>query len=1289
MKKLSILAICLFSLHTIAQTPRRLKVIDPVGVVVRYYQDLDGDTFGNPNVFSNSTTPIFGYVLNKLDCNDANSNITLGTVWYVDMDNDGLGDPSFSLTACLQPSGYVSNNLDQCPTQSSATNDCASNVVGFTEQENYLHTTVYKQAFSNGEEENAEDHQKLEQITYFDGLGRPIQQVAIRQSSAGKDIVTHIAYDALGRQAQHFLPYASENEGGAYQAAALAKTNAYYNTAAYQYTTNPYSETFFEASPLNIPIEVAAPGNDWKEGIANEHTVKNEYQLVQNTDAVYNLQVSFTNGVPSITNKGLYEIEGQTQGVYKAPTLYKFITKNENWKPADQKDNTTEIYKDYRGRVLLKRSFNNNIPHNTYTVYDAYGNISFVIPPKVTLSNSTNNAVSSTELSELCYQYQYDAKNRLVAKKIPGKGWEFIVYDKLERPILTQDAVQRAKATKEWLFTKYDLFGRVVYTGIYKDNRSREALQISAAAHTNTYEQKGTVFLRHTNNAYPTNIALNDIYTVQYYDDYLFDQAGLSIPTTVYGTPTTTQTKTLATGSKERILIAGSDYWVTSIVGYDKKGRAIFTASNNSYLNTTDTSQSALDFVGNLTKSTTTHTSNTTISITNKYTYDHLNRLVTQRQKINNQPEEYIVVNTYDALGVLASKNVGNTEATPLQTVDFKYNIRGWLTGINNVDALGTNLFAFQINYTSKDIAATAGYTSLYNGNIAETIWKTQSDSKKRGYQYKYDALSRITGANYRAQDNLLSGNGKYQTAYAYDANGNLTALSRNGSTTSPIDALQYEYASTSNKLVALVDGSANFTEGVQAATTNYAYEPNNGNLTQDSGKGILNIEYNYLNLPTKVDFGSGKKIEYIYTATGSKLQKKVTDNGITTTNYANGFLYENEVLKHFGQPEGYVAVTGSFFEYVYQYKDHLGNIRLNYANNGSRTAPNLQIKEENAYYPFGMKMGGFNNVIVGAQDDFKYNGKEYQDETINGKKLNWYDYGARNYDPTIGRWHVLDALAEKVPDLTPFRYGFNNPINVIDPDGNFEQDDFSGSLQVYGGQGGERFSWGVSEGNTTTNENIGITSKVDENGNKPIQINITGKIINFSDNDVDMEKALSDITSYIEKTFSGEFEGTTVKTIVNFSIANSMNDVAESDHLIVLAEPGKNNSNTYGAAIDFGGKVSLIDADYFTGLYDTFIGNQGERSTTHEMGHQMNLKHPSGGIMQSGTSNNDFTLSQLNSVIRSYNSGILNRGMNYNVWGLPNSGRLEGRGLFTLKNTQGRNKKVNRTEYFKKLKNK
>ncbi len=618
-------------------------------------------------------------------------------------------------------------------------------------------------------------------------------------------------------------------------------------------------------------------------------------------------------------------------------------------------------------------------------------------------------------------------------KKIPGKGWEYIVYDKLDRPVLTQDA--NLRITKDWLFTKYDAFGRVVYTGIYKDNRTRSSVQASADAHIVKYESRGNHLYHYTNTAYPTVISYTDIYTVQYYDDYNYWKHGLTIPATVYGVATTTNVKSLPTGTKERVLVGGLEKWVMTITGYDEKARAIYMATRNDYLNTTDIAQTKLDFTGKVIESTSNHTSNTTLSIVDTFSYDHVGRLLTQKQKINTQPEELIAKHSYDELGVLENKKVGNTETNPLQSIDYTYNIRGWLTDINDVNTMGTDLFAFALNYTSKDMAA-SGYKALYNGNIAETVWRTKSDNKKRGYQYKYDGLSRLTGADYRENNDLAFGNGKFATAYSYDKNGNLNTLQRNNALGIQVDGLTYGYSPLSNKLTTLNDG--NGSAGGVEANANYTYEANNGNLTEDTGKGITNIEYNYLNLPVKVHFGTAKRIEYLYTAGGAKLEKKVINGSTTTTHYARAFIYENNVLKHFGHPEGYVEKNGSSFTYVYQYTDHLGNIRLNYANIGSRTAPNLQIKEENSYYPFGLKMAGINAAIIGTQNDYKYNGKELQDEVINGKALQWYDYGARNYDPSIGRFFNIDPLAYSPMqvDKSPYGYTWNNPVNLTDPDG-------------------------------------------------------------------------------------------------------------------------------------------------------------------------------------------------------------------------------------------------------------
>ena len=180
--------------------------------------------------------------------------------------------------------------------------------------------------------------------------------------------------------------------------------------------------------------------------------------------------------------------------------------------------------------------------------------------------------------------------------------------------------------------------------------------------------------------------------------------------------------------------------------------------------------------------------------------------------------------------------------------------------------------------------------------------------------------------------------------------------------------------------------------------------------MIKDLNKGIGSIAYNHLNLPEAVNVTSNKgdgtgTISYIYDATGVKLKKTAPGNMVTE--YSGNYVYKKvnntTTLEFINHAEGYVEKEDNTYKYVYQYKDHLGNIRVSYDNSGSVSSPNASIVEEHNYYPFGLQHRVYNDANVARGSDFANNymfgGKELQDEAVGSNRLDYYDFGARNYE--------------------------------------------------------------------------------------------------------------------------------------------------------------------------------------------------------------------------------------------------------------------------------------------------
>ncbi|WP_233164543.1 DUF6443 domain-containing protein [Pedobacter sp. ASV28] len=940
--------------------------------------------------------------------------------------------------------------------------------------QNYVKTTIYKQPVQ-APIANPSPMEASQTVGYLDGLGRPIQKIARYGSSEGASMVTHMQYDELGRQPLQFLPYPSTDNSLDFQTSAPFDQMSFYAHFR-EGTQNGFSQTEYDGSPLNRIISQAAPGDPWAMG--QNHEIRFSYQTNAGSDHVL---IFSANAQWNATDRR-FDISLLDDGSaeYGKNLLYKSITRDENWDATNDPDHSTEEYRDKEGRVILRRTFESGIAHNTYYVYDQYGNLTYVIPP------AADEPQSLVQRNELCYQYVYDRRNRLIEKKLPGKQWEFVVYDKLDRPVAMGPVFSPfddSKGTEGWIITKYDKFDRVLITAwLSRDanDKTRAELQMDFDSSTILSETKmgnsgSTVFDYYSQSIMPA-WRLEPL-TLQYYDDYDFPGGPTSFANVlsdgsqaIYYNQTR-KPRSLNTGSWVRVLQNSTDYLADiSYRQYDDQARVVAEYTAN-YLGGFTRRHFGIDFSGKTLVGETLHkrTANVTDRfIKETFVYDAQDRLRTHVHQIGSGTPQLIALNRYDEVGALLNKSVGGDSASGLdrlQQIDYSYNIRGWLTAINpDIDCyrcVNDDLFGFNLRYQDPDNLH-GDVLPLYNGNISETYWKGSGSPVWRKYGYVYDALNRLTTAHYQKVVETMP-NGNYDESLTYDRNGNILTLQRYGDIDAAnlpiqIDDLAYRYVPGSNKLMDITDFSANpsgFSDEGDSQTDDYEYD-DNGNMSRDANKGIDRIFYNHLNLPTQVDFSNNNKILYTYDALGSKVAKKIVTPAATmTVDYLDGFQYKNNNLEFFPHAEGYVRNTIIYgldnFNYVFQYKDHLGDIRMNFARDPDDGT--TKVLEESHYYPFGLKHANYStdrrdfrevqaavvlrpgnpiNDKVPLDYNYRYNGKEWQDEL----GLNMYTYGFRDYDPAIGRWTCIDPLSEKSRRWSPYNYCVDNPVRFIDPDG-------------------------------------------------------------------------------------------------------------------------------------------------------------------------------------------------------------------------------------------------------------
>ena len=761
----------------------------------------------------------------------------------------------------------------------------------------------------------------IEKTAYVDGLARVAEEVTRTSSTSFPSLVTLQEYDGFGRKASAYLPIAlASNNGGAYETPSDVKGRVFMTYF------DVYADAFpvYEESPRNRVKEQHGPGSPWRTWGTRGKYVGTQYLV--NT-------ASGEEACP------FYEIASTTSlkkdGAYAAGELSVVRT-------TDEDGAVSLVFTDKWGReVLHRRVIADGSYADTYYVYDDLGLLRYVLPPAASaaLNGSYIWFDTFSALNSYAYIYKYDARGRMTSRKLPGCDPVFIRYDKADRPVFTQDGVQRASS--QWTFTLRDALGRECVTG----TGTVSAAAVTAAATdvptaTFTTASAGSALGGYTASGV-TLPSAGTLLSVSYYDTYAFTSllppataASLALTTlSGYGTAwpsnSAPNAKGLLTGTRKHVVDDASAAYAAEAVYYDWKARPVQHHSVD-HQGTSADAFLALSFTGKVTGSreVVTPSGGTATVILKTMSYDGWERLTGESTSVGDGTPagsvSDVVSYAYDAVGRMTGRTYG--AGTGAVAESLTYNVRDWLT------AQSSPVFSSTLRYTDPSRTATTG---RYDGSISEWTWSRGTGSTAQTYAFSYDGLGRLTETKRYTGTGTTATNAFTEQGIAYDRNGNIDALKRYGASASSAED-NFLFSLSGNRISSLTNSGTN---GSGVTYTPYTYD-SNGNTTHDGRTG-QDLSWNMLNLIAGVsETVSGNTTQlasYSWFADGTKHSAQRPDGtgyvykgNVIYGKAADGTLSLDCVLTTGGRIVADKNTSGTITGYtVYHHiTDHLGSVR-------------------------------------------------------------------------------------------------------------------------------------------------------------------------------------------------------------------------------------------------------------------------------------------------------------------------------------------------------------------------